>query len=455
MTAATETLASRHRSIAPVPRRRHPLIVRGVLAAGFVVVLIMWWTGTSALLSSPAHLATTMGELSGMVSGYLVCAQLLLVARVPWFENAVGMDKLVAWHRILGVSVVLLIAVHVGLMILGGMLLDSATPWNEVLVIVSSYPDMLAALIGTAVFFAVGVSSAKLMRKYLNYEAWYWLHVTIYVAIFLTFLHQLSAGSDFIGNPVNRVLWLLLYLGTASVVVTWRFVLPTLTAWRYRLHVDRVVIESSGIASVWLSGTRLSELGVQAGHFMLFRFMTGGHLLTAHPYSISRLPEAGMLRITVGALGDHSRLLHDLRPGTLVFAEGPFGHFTADLASRDRILLIAGGAGIGPIRALAEDLRNRGRDVVVVYRAHSERHLALLSELHAIAGLRVISVPGRRHDLGYDPLAVDSLKRLVPDVIQREVFICGPAAMALHAESSLRALRVPRRLIHREELSMS
>ena len=204
MTAATETLASRHRSIAPVPRRRHPLIVRGVLAAGFVVVLIMWWTGTSALLSSPAHLATTMGELSGMVSGYLVCAQLLLVARVPWFENAVGMDKLVAWHRILGVSVVLLIAVHVGLMILGGMLLDSATPWNEVLVIVSSYPDMLAALIGTAVFFAVGVSSAKLMRKYLNYEAWYWLHVTIYVAIFLTFLHQLSAGSDFIGNPVNR-----------------------------------------------------------------------------------------------------------------------------------------------------------------------------------------------------------------------------------------------------------
>ncbi|MEO7349476.1 MAG: ferric reductase-like transmembrane domain-containing protein, partial [Terrimesophilobacter sp.] len=365
MTAATETLASRHRSVAAHPRRRHPLIVRGVLAAGFVVVLIMWWTGTSALLSSPAQLASTMGELSGMVSGYLVCAQLLLIARVPWFENAVGLDKLVSWHRTLGVSVVLLIMVHVGLMILGGMLRDAVTPWNEIFVILNSYPDMLAALIGTALFLTVGLTSAKLLKKYLSYEVWYWTHVTVYVAIFLTFLHQLSAGADFIENPVNRVLWLVLYLGTASVLVTWRFVLPILNAWRYRLRVDRVVIESSGMASVWLRGTRLDELGVHAGHFMLFRFMSVSHMLTAHPYSISRLPEAGMLRITVGALGDHSRLLHDLRPGTLVFAEGPFGHFTADLATRDRILLIAGGAGIGPIRALAEDLRNRGHDVVV------------------------------------------------------------------------------------------
>ena len=209
------------------------------------------------------------------------------------------------------------------------------------------------------------------------------------------------------------------------------------------------------MTSVWFTGRNLDELGVHAGNFMLFRFVSWGHLLTAHPYSVSSVPEAGTLRITVGALGDHSRLIRDLRPGTLVLAEGPFGHFTADRASRKRILLIAGGAGIGPIRALAQDLMARGHDVVVVYRARSVDHLALLAELQAMTGLSVIPVPGRRRELGYDPLSATALTRIVPDAGDREAFICGPEAMALQAETSLRRLRVPGRFIHREELSMS
>ena len=223
---------------------------------------------------------------------------------------------------------------------------------------------MLTALIGTIVFFAVGLSSARLLRNRLSYEAWYWLHLTTYVAIFLTFLHQISAGVHFVSNPLNRAVWILLYLGTAAAILTWRVVLPVVAAWRQRLRVDRVVIENSGTTSVWFSGKRVDELGIRAGNFMLFRFLSWGHLLTAHPYSISRIPQAGVLRITVGALGDHSRRIRELRPGTLVFAEGPFGHFTADRASRTKILLIAGGAGIGPICALAEELTARGHAVI-------------------------------------------------------------------------------------------
>ena len=456
MTAATTELAPLHRRTGAPAERRPTILVRAALMAGAIVVLAMWWTdAATASVTSPAQLADIVGELAGMLGGYLVCAQVLLIARVPWFEAAVGMDKLVRWHRTLGTSVVLLIVTHVGLMLLGGMLLDNATPWAEIFTILRSYPDMLAAFLGTAAFIAVGFSSVRLLRRYLSYEVWYWLHLTTYGAIFLTFLHQLSAGVNFVNNPANRVIWLLLYLGTASAVLTWRIVLPTVAAWRHRMRIDRIVAESSGTVSVWLTGKNLEGRGVKAGHFMLFRFMSWGHLLTAHPYSISRVPEAGALRITVGALGDHSRLVRDLRPGTLVFAEGPFGHFTAERASRKRILLIAGGAGIGPIRALAEDMITRGHDVVLLYRARSADHLALLNELQSMRGLTLVPVPGRREELGYDPLSAPALGRLVPDVAQREVFICGPGAMARQAESSLRRLRVPGRLIHHEELSMS
>jgi predicted ferric reductase len=431
-------------------------MLRIVLAAGLVTVLGMWWFAVPAnFTATPASVTTTIGELSGMLGGYLVCAQVLLIARVPWFERAVGLDRLVAWHRSLGASVVFLIVTHVVFMVVGGQLLDQKLPWDEFFAMLQDYPDMLTALIGTIAFLAVGLSSARWIRSKLSYEVWYWLHLTTYVAIFLAFFHQLSGGAHFVSDPVNRILWIALYLGTAAAVLTWRFVLPSIDAWRHRMRVVAVVPESAGMSSVWLSGPRVTELGVRAGNFLNFRFLSWGHLLTAHPYSVSRIPADGHLRITVGALGDHSTRLTDLRPGTLVFAEGPFGHFTADRASRHRILLIAGGAGIGPIRALAEELVARGAQPVLLYRARSAAHLALLGELQAMPGLTVVPVTGRRRELGYDPLDVAPLQHLIPDLSQWEAFICGPEGMAARAEDSLRALRMPGRYIHREELSMS
>lgn len=447
---------------APVLSRRRPpatrmrcVVLRLAIAVGTAVVLLMWWGSTTATLAgTPAQLATTIGELSGMLGGYLVCVQVLLIARIPWFEAAVGMDRLVAWHRTLGSTVVLLIITHVLFIVIGGMLLDRQLPWAELITILQSYPDMIAALLGTIAILLIGFSSARAIRALLSYEVWYWLHVSVYAAVFLTFLHQLSAGVHFIGDPVNRALWLLLYLATAAAVMTWRVVLPLGAAWRHRLRVAHVIAENATTTSVWFSGRRLEELGATAGQFMLFRFLTWGHLLTAHPYSISRMPDGHHLRITVGALGDHSAGVRRIRPGTLVFAEGPFGHFTADRATRARILLIAGGSGIGVIRALAEDLVARGHQVVLLYRAGSVEQLALWDELHAIPGLEIVALIGSRHELGYDPLGTEVLRQLVPDIRTREAFLCGPTGMADRVVESLHELRLPARVVHREELSM-
>ena len=456
MTAIATPRRVAARAASHAARRRRSLTVRIVLAAGLIGVLWMWWAAVPATFTTtPASVATTVGELSGMLGAYLVCAQVLLIARVPWFERAVGLDRLVSWHRSLGASVVFLVITHVVFMVVGGELLDKAMPWDEFVSMLQSYPDMLTALVGTIAFLAVGLSSARWIRSKLSYEVWYWLHVTTYAAIFLTFLHQLSGGAHFVGDPVNRILWIALYLGTAAAVLTWRFVLPTMDAWRHRMRVEAVVPEAEGTSSVWLSGHRLGDLGVRGGNFMNFRFLAWGHLLTAHPYSVSRLPSDGYLRITVGALGDHSTRLAGLKKGTLVFAEGPFGHFTADRASRSRILLIAGGAGIGPIRALAEELVDRGAKPVVLYRAHSAAHLALLAELQAMRGVTVVPVPGRRSELGYDPLDVAPMQNFIPAMRDWEAFICGPQGMADRAEQTLRELGMPGRFIHREELSMS
>lgn len=456
-------------TVAPAGRGRGHLAVRLALLAGGLAVLALWWLSTMAgSLSDLGAQVTAVGRVTGLLGGYLVLVQLLLMARLPWFERAVGLDRLTAWHRGLGTNVVLLLVAHVLLTVEGYSLTAHKAVAGETWTIVTTYPDMLKATAGMALFLLVGITSGARLRRRLSYEAWYWLHVSAYLAIALAFFHQTSTGADFIGgdrlHTAARLLWTAMYVGVAAAVLWWRVVRP---AWGWAYHamlVEKVVPEADGVVSVWIRGRHLNRLGGRAGQFLLWRFVTPGHIWTAHPYSLSAPPTDNRLRLTVKDAGDHSSALARLRPGVPVLAEGPFGHFTAAVAARRQVVLIAGGSGIGPIRALAEELsdprtgRRHARDVLVVYRVSAEEDLALADELDALAAagrIRVQYLVGRRADLGFDPLGEESLDELIPDLRHRDVFVCGPAAMNAAVRDTLLFLGVPRRHVHVEDFSLA
>lgn len=437
-------------------RTRSRALLRLALWSGAGLVAAMWWfTTTPELISSPTLAVQGFGELAGLAGAYVICVQVLMIARLPWVERAIGMDRLVGWHRTVGTSVILLVIVHVLAMVIGGELADGRNPVAEYVNILQSYPDILLATFGTLGFFAVGLSSMRVLRERMSYEAWWLLHVTTYVAIFLTFLHQVSAGTTFLGRPLLRAAWTTFYLAIAACVIVWRAGVPLWRLFRHDFRVGRIDVESDRVVSVWISGRDLDRMGVRPGNFLLFRFLARGQWLTAHPYSVSNIPAAGWLRITVGALGNHSGGLARLRPGTRVLVEGPFGTFTAERSRRAGALLIAGGAGIGPIRGLAEDLARMGRSVVVLYRASRADDLALHREFDSLQNVRLVALVGRRADLGYDPLSAHAIEQLVPDAARRDAFVCGPEGMTLQAFASLRQLGVPKRRLHAEELSFA
>ncbi len=435
--------------------------VRLALIAGAAAIVLMWWLDPSPLHGAGAAV-TAAGRLAGLLGAYLVLVQLLLMARLDWFEHAVGFDRLTAWHRGLGTNTVLLLVAHVLLIVEGYSLTDqrgiASTGWR----VLSTYPSMLKATAGLLLFGLVAVTSARAARRRLSYEAWYAVHLSAYAAVALAFMHQIAAGQDFVGHPVNRALWWGLYLFVAVEVVRGRLLLPIRTWFRHRLLVERVVVESPGVVSVWVRGRRLNELGAEAGQFLLWRFLAPGHVWSAHPYSLSAAPDHGRLRITVKDAGDHSAALAHLRPGTPVIAEGPFGHFTLAKSVGSRLLLIAGGSGIGPIRALAEELVLRGPrhrlDAVLLYRVGHVRDLALREELDHLAraaGLRVVYLVGHRSELGGDPLSPAAIHDLVPDVRSRDVYVCGPAGMTHNVLRAMRELRVPVRQLHSEDFEMA
>ena len=89
------------------------------------------------------------------------------------------------------------------------------------------------------------------------------------------------------------------------------------------------------------------------------------------------------------------------------------------------MLLIGGGVGITPLRALFETIPAHPGELTLFYRASDLRDVIFRRELEQLAkarGARLIVASGRRADLGYDPLSAPVLRRLVPDVAEHDVF---------------------------------
>ena len=375
-----------------------------------------------------------------MLAGYGVLVLVLLMARWPVLERF-GSDALARWHARLGRLVLTLVVVHaVAAVVAVGL-------WR-----VLRLPGLVAATVGTGVLVAVGVCSARAARRRVSYETWHALHLLTYVAVALSFLHQL-AGPDLAGHRLMQLLWALLYAHTFGLVLQHRVLRPLRGAVRHRLRVEAVVPEVPGVVSIVLAGEHLDELAAEPGQFFRWRFLSPDTWRTAHPFSLSAPPTATHLRLTVKALGDGSGLLQGIEVGTWVVAEGPYGALTAARRTRRDVLLLAGGVGITPMRALFETLTiEEDQDLMLVYRARCPEEIVFRDELDELAERRRARVV---YLLGGDPSLVSpaALTRLVPGLAARDVYLCGPPGLSHALRRSLAAAGLPKSRLHEERFS--
>lgn len=449
----TTVYAQRRVAPAPAAPRRSPAaVVLAVLWLGAAAVIALWWHDTRSVVGTAGWL-TGAGRISGLLCGYACAVLVGLMARVPLLEQRIGADRVTRWHARAGRYTICLLVAHVVLILLGYAAQDGSSLPREALTVVLDYPEMLKATAGAVVLTAVGIVSARAVRRRVSHEFWYYLHLLTYAAVFLSFGHQLALGADFVGSAPARAAWYALYLGAAALVAWFRVLAPVRLNLRHRLRVESVHREAPGVYSVVVRGRRLDEMGARPGQFLRWRFLTEGMRWTSTPYSLSAPPRPDLLRITVKALGDHSAAVALLRPGTRVWAEGPYGALTADRRSAHKSLLIAGGVGVTPLRALFETLPG---DVTLLYRARTAEDLALGAELEAVAqwrGARVLYALNGPH--GSRPeLTARSLRAAVPDLDAHDVFLCGPHGFARDVYEALRSAGVPDRRIHHESFEL-
>jgi ferredoxin-NADP reductase/DMSO/TMAO reductase YedYZ heme-binding membrane subunit len=445
------TVATRRR-----PARQRPVVVdvlAGLTGLGLGATIALGVLGESSRsLSADGGLATAAGRLTGLVAAYAMVVVVLLVARVAPLERAIGQDRLVRWHRKLGPWPLYLLGAHGILITVGYAQAAHDGLLHQLWQLVWTYPGILASAVATVLLVSAGVSSYRKARRRMAYETWWSVHLYTYLALFLSFSHQVNTGASFVGHPSNRAWWTALWVGTLAVVLVSRVGTPVWRSLRHRVRVVGVRREGPGVVSVVLEGRRLDRLPVGGGQFLQWRFLRRGQWWQAHPYSLSAVPTSSRMRITVKDLGDHSRWLAAVRPGTWVAVEGPYGAFTPDARKGEKVLLVGAGVGSTPIRAVLEDLPPQ-TDVVVVLRASDRAGLVLRDEF----ARHVRDRGGRLHELvgprDRVPLDTAGLRALVPDLAERDVYVCGPDGFTGSVADAAHAAGVDRSRIHHESFA--
>jgi predicted ferric reductase len=430
-----------------------------IIAGNGAAIVWMWLHdgGISGVHGRPEAL-TSLGRITGLLGVYLALLQVLMLSRLVPLERLVGFDRLTSWHRMNGKVCVSLIVAHVLLITAGYSLADRLSFGHEFSRLLGVYPGMVTATIGTAILVLVVLTSLAIARRRLRYEIWYLVHFSVYAGIALGYVHQLPTGNEFVVHPVQADYWISLYVATLAILLVFRVLRPIRDAFRYRLRVGSVTVEVPGVTNIEVTGRDLHALGARPGQFMLWRFVTKGRWWQPHPFSLSAIPNGDSLRLTVKAVGDFSSAIGELEPGTRVFAEGPFGVFTSAARRRREVVLIAGGIGITPLRALFEEL-SESADVTLIYRVISRRDIIFEQELREIerrgGGTLHLLIGDHRTHKGAALLGPENLARLVPRIADRDVYICGPPAMMDATRQALDQLGVPEEQIHSERFALA
>lgn len=185
------------------------------------------------------------------------------------------------------------------------------------------------------------------------------------------------------------------------------------------------------------------------------------------PYSIACSPERASETQTLellialeadGTLGPH---LPDSTAGSPIQVEGPLGtfFFPVDLP-QERLLFVAGGTGIAPLRAMIDHLlrRDPGSGISLLYSARNSEEFAFNEELRGYEerGRLELHCTVTRDEStswagGRGRIARSHFERVVHDPANTLCFVCGPMAMVNESVSTLAALGVPRDAIRTEE----
>jgi predicted ferric reductase len=399
---------------------------------------------------------TSIGVLLALAGTAAFALNLVLGARLrPVQALFGGLERMYKAHRVNGQVAFLLLLGHVVFILASRATISTSTA-----------VDLLRPSAGWTVFAGVlafaGMAVAIVLTLFvrLGHELFVYVQRSFGIVFLGATYHVFTTeGARAASQALNLYMASLATLGIAAFV--YRSVLGSVLVRRLKYRVASVNRLDEFVTEVVMEPSD-GPLTYEPGQFLFVNFREPFSERFPpflrnqfHPFSITSASDERRLRITVKAVGDYTRALRALEPGTAAVVEGPYGSFSSrDLPNR-RQIWIAGGIGVTPFLSMARSLDGDAPDVDFYYCVEHESEAHFLDEIRAIARerehFRVAVVPRDREGF----LSAERLAAENEDLATAEVLICGPPAMIESLRAQLKARGLPGSQIHAEEFSFA
>jgi len=433
---------------------------QGILWLGPYLILILAPTGL-VLLTTP-HPARGFWIEFGVGLGFAglvgLCLQFVLTARFSRVAAIYGQDAMLQFHRQMGIVAAIFILIH------HTLLLVVEPAFLEFLDPRAGLPRAMAL---TFVLIALGlliIPSLWRQRLGIPYEWWRLGHGLLsFAVVVIGIVHTLQVG-HYTAEWWKQAFWVGLAALTLLLILYVRVVRPLIML-RQPYRVAEVRRERGNSWTLTLEPEGHAGMKFRAGQYA---WLTLGHSpfsLQQHPFSFSSSASSPhRLEFTIKELGDFTRTVGQVPPGSRAYLEGPFGTFNIDLETSGETVFIVGGIGITPIMSMLRTLRDRGdrRPLVFIYAVNHLADALFREELEELKQhlnlclIYVIAYPeeGWEGERGF--ITDEMLKRHLPSPEHGacEYFICGPGPMMTIVERALVTQGVPLHNIHAERFDI-
>jgi predicted ferric reductase len=392
-----------------------------------------------------------LAQLTVLWSVTLMAIALLAVVRAHALEPVFGgLDRAVRFHKILGPSAIVLLIAHVVFLALAGR--QAGASLGELLIPLWSPATRSLDIL---VFYLLVLLAGLAYARWLSYERWLAVHRVTGLAFLAGAAHgAIEPGTIADFEPLRTWIVILILAGGAGWL--YRVVLFDRFGPRYAYRLEAATPRGGNTIDLVMRPVE-QRMMYEPGTFVFLRVPgLGGRQRELHPFSLSSSPVDRDLRLSIRTVGDFTRQLSSLAPGTPVEVYGPFGGFTPHrFAPFRRLVCIGAGIGITPfLGMLAFEESNRDfRRIWLYYVVREEADAVYDAEIRA-RSLEAESYidyslwpTARRGRLTAAAVAAD-----VAPLEGYAVMLCGPPPFVSDLARQFRALGVPQNRIITEEL---
>lgn len=413
----------------------------------YLVVVLMPLGLSWSLGWPPRPLHQELASGLGMLGFSIILVEFVLSGRFKSVSSGPGMDVTMQIHQLMARTAVAFAVLHP--LLYRGTPSGEPRPWDVTrqLTITTDFPVLASGIAAYLLLFGLVVSAMARKAFDYKYETWRLMHGIGGLVIAGLLLHHTVYAGRYGAHPAMTYLWCSMAAIAAGTLVYVYFIEPL----RQLQNEWRVVSASRLTPKQWelrIAPNGHAGLAFKAGQFVWLNVGHSTFSLCENPFSISSAPADGPdIAFVIKELGDFTRTLGQIEPGTKAYLDGPHGSLVVDGRTEPGIVLVAGGVGIAPMLSILRQnhLDQDPRDIKLIYGNRHQQQIVCRDELTKEDVVLVLSEPPEdwRGETGWiDGPLLD--RSLVREQYENWLFVlCGPAAMMDVVEDHLIARGTP------------